>query len=179
MARSKISRRLRDNLRTLHRLAVPEGCSILFTGEQETRIWKVSMEKHYNCYFNTLSITCVGRILEVRWQWKVFWGSTATVYVPLPWLDLVWPWPYYERTLASNNNYKIKRVLHLSKSATVAEELKIPLHKMVPALADAASKGVSANEDFISIYGMTGWRGWRRPGRTRFFEAKTQERQPL
>ena len=31
VARSKISRRLRDNLRTLHSLAVPEGCSILFT----------------------------------------------------------------------------------------------------------------------------------------------------
>lgn len=42
----------------------------------------------------------------------------------------------------------------MSKSATTKDELKSPLHKIVPALAEAAKRGAKKTADFM----MTGER---------------------
>jgi len=70
-----VCRRLRENFGTLHRLAIPERCSI-------------------NRNFNSQRVAGISRVLEVGGDGKVFRRRARTVDVPLPWLNFVRKGPF-------------------------------------------------------------------------------------
>jgi hypothetical protein len=100
----------------------------------------------YNGDSDPLGVAGFGRVLEVAGQTQILARLATAVDVPLPCSNLVGPGPYI-----ISESFKLEamgRRIHLSKSSTVAEESKMPLHSTDPA-SDEAGKARREMNDLM------------------------------